>query len=241
MQKLKKPIIGLAVASLSLIVLSGCTNQEKNQNQQNNQESTGQNTEEYVIDQSDFVKGDELVKDVPVSQVNQEEIAGLILMREEEKLARDVYTTLGEKWGINIFTNIAKSEQTHTDAVKVLLDRYDITDPVKDDTIGVFTSEVLDKLYNDLVAQGNTSLVEALTVGAIIEDLDIKDLNELTKKTNKEDIIVTYNNLNKGSRNHLRAFISQLEKNNGSYSPQYITQSEYDEIISSSQERGRAK
>lgn len=49
-------------------------------------------------------------------------------MREEEKLARDVYLTFGEKWGLTLFTNIAKSEQTHTDAVKTLLDRYEIKD-----------------------------------------------------------------------------------------------------------------
>jgi len=79
---------------------------------------------EYEIDPSDFLSGDELIKDIPESQLSESEMQGLILMREEEKLARDVYTTLGEKWDLNIFINIAGSEQTHTDAVKYLLDRY---------------------------------------------------------------------------------------------------------------------
>lgn len=57
----------------------------------------------------------------------------------------------------------------------------------------------------------------------------------------QSDIITTYNNLNKGSRNHLRAYIRLVENNNGSYSPRYISQAEFDNIISSAQERGRVK
>ena len=209
MKTSKKQFIYFAIILLFLVVSSGCTNTPENQTSSN----------EYVIDQSDFVKGNELIQDIPGSQLSDEEIAGLILMREEEKLARDVYNKLGEKWGTNIFTNIAKSEQTHTDAVKVLLNRYNIEDPVKDDSIGVFNSLQLDELYQTLVKQGSLSLLDAFVVGAIIEDLDIKDLNELSAKTDNADIITTYNNLNKGSRNHLRAYIRQIENNGGSYSP----------------------
>ena len=230
MKYFKKRVAGFVIL-LSLVVLSGCINTQENQTSSN----------EYIIDQSDFVKGNELIKDIPESQLNEEEIAGLVLMREEEKLARDVYNVLGEKWETEIFTNIAKSEQTHTDAIKVLLDRYNIEDPVKDDSIGIFTSPELDELYKNLVEQGESSLLDALIVGATVEDLDIKDLNELSAKTNNADIIITYNNLNKGSRNHLRAFMRQINNNEGSYSPQYISQSEFDDIISSAQEKGPVK
>jgi hypothetical protein len=235
MKKIKKQYLGTMVILVSLIILSGCTNTQKNI--QKNQASSN----EYIVDQSDFIKGNGLIKDIPESELNEEEIAGLILMREEEKLARDVYNALGEKWGIKIFGNIAESEQTHTDAIKVLLDRYNIEDPIKNDTRGIFTSLELDKLYKNLMGQGNLSLLEALTVGAIIEDLDIKDLNELSTKTDNADIITTYNNLNKGSRNHLRAYIRQIKNNSGTYSPQYISQTEFDNIISSNQERGQVK
>ena len=246
MKKSKKQFMGLAIALLFIAVLFRYINVPEIQETPNTveiQNVTEDQTpsDEYVIDQSDFIEGDELIKDVPESQLNEEEIAGLILMHEEEKLARDVYNALGEKWGINIFTNIAKSEQTHTDAVKVLLDRYEIEDPVKDDSIGIFTSPELDELYQNLLKQGSSSFLDALIVGAIVEDLDIKDLNELLTETDNADIIATYNNLNKGSRNHLRAFMGQIENNNGSYSPQYISQSEFDDIISSAQERGMAK
>lgn len=228
MKKINTQLVVFAVIILSLTVFWWINTQE-------NRTSIN----EYIIDQSDFVNGNELIKDISESQLSEEEIAGLVLMREEEKLARDVYITLGEKWGIRIFTNIANSEQTHTDAVKVLLDRYDLEDPVKDDSIGVFTSTLLDELYDSLIEQGFSSPLDALIVGAIVEDLDLYDLSELLAETDNADIIVTYNNLSKGSRNHLRAFFEQIVNNDGLYSPQFITQAEFDEVISSEQERGQ--
>jgi len=179
-----------------------------------------------------------LIAGIPKSDLSEEEKAGLILMREEEKLARDVYITLGEKWGLPMFYNISRAEQVHTNAVKDLLERYDIEDPVENDDKGFFTSPKLKELYNSLVKQGSTSLMDALIVGATIEDLDIKDLDELIAKTDNEDIIVTYKNLNKGSRNHMRAFSRQINNRGDSYSPQFISGSEYAGILNSSHERG---
>lgn len=193
---------------------------------------------EYVVDSSDMVNGQALVASISAvkkSELTEQEKLGLIQMREEEKLARDVYTVLGSTWGINIFSNIAASEQTHTDAVKVLLTRYGIDDPVTDATVGVFSSKAMQELYNKLVTQGKISQTQALVVGATIEDLDIYDLEKLKKETNKEDILLTYNNLQKGSRNHMRAFVRSL----GTYTPQYISQADYSAIINSPQERGR--
>ena len=166
------------------------------------------------------------------------EIAGLKLMREEEKLARDVYMVLYDKWDLPTFNNIAKSEQTHTDAVKTLLYTYGIEDPVTTDDRGIFTDQKLQTLYDDLVNQGDASLLEALIVGATIEDLDIKDLNELIAQTENQDILLVYNNLRKGSRNHIRSFVGQIEKNGGTYTAQFIEQSELDEILGSPQESG---
>ncbi len=194
---------------------------------------------EYVVDASDMVDGNALISTIKKSELSDKEIAGLILMREEEKLARDVYTTLGNIWGARVFSNISASEQTHTDAIKVLLTRYGIKDPVTADTVGVFTSKTMQELYNTLTTKGKVSLADALVVGATIEDLDIRDLENLKKETTKEDILITYNNLQKGSRNHMRAFVKNIQANGGSYTPQYISQSEYTAIITASQERGR--
>lgn len=194
---------------------------------------------EYVVDASDMVDGNSLISNIKKSELSDKEIAGLVLMREEEKLARDVYTTLGNIWGMKVFSNISASEQTHTDSIKVLLTRYGIKDPVTADTVGVFTSNDMQELYNTLTTKGKASLIDALVVGATIEDLDIRDLENLKNETTKEDILITYNNLQKGSRNHMRAFVKNLQANGGSYAPQYISQSEYNAIINASQERGR--
>lgn len=158
------------------------------------------------------------------SLLTEEEVDSLLLMREEEKLARDVYTVLYQKWGLRIFSNIATSEQRHMDSVKVLLDRYGIQDPVKDNQTGKFTSPELAKLYDELVERGAKSLLDALIVGANIEELDIKDLIESSSKTDKADIKMVYDNLKRGSENHLEAFIRQITLRGGSYTSKYITE-----------------
>lgn len=194
---------------------------------------------EYHVDPSDMVNAQELVGKGIAVVLTEAEKNGLILMREEEKLARDVYTTLGAQWNVNVFSNIAKSEQTHTDAIKVLLEKYSIPDPSTDDTVGVFRSPLMQKLYTDLTAQGRQSLSDALVVGATIEDLDIRDLDLFMAETQNEDILATYRNLQKGSRNHMRAFVKNITKSGETYTPRYISYEDYSAIISAPQERGR--
>lgn len=170
--------------------------------------------------------------------IDQAAVDGLLWMREEEKLARDVYLALSELWDLPIFANIAGSEQAHSDAVGDLLDRYAIADPMAEDAAGVFVDPAIQKLYDDLVEQGSRSVVDALIVGATIEDMDIVDLQ--LRRSGVEAIDVVYANLEKGSRNHLRAFIRTLESQGGEYTPSFLTTAEYEAIISSPTERGRA-
>lgn len=164
---------------------------------------------------------------------------GLLMMREEEKLAHDVYTTLYNQHRLPIFNNIAASELTHTEAVAALLERYQLTDPVTDQTVGVFSNSEFSYLYSVLVENGRISLLEGLYVGAQVEELDIYDLMRLSDDIiDNPDIELVYSNLLKGSRNHLRSFYSQILNNNGSYHPQYISQALFDEIVNSPIERG---
>lgn len=182
---------------------------------------------------------EDAIKNLPVSELTDTEKAGIVFMREEEKLARDVYLYFYEKYGMRIFSNIAKSESTHMSAMKMLIDKYDLQDPVLDDAIGAFQNEELAELYTQLTEAGDVSLVEALKVGLTIEDLDIRDLMEFTKDVQNEDIILVYNNLTKGSRNHLRAYYRQTTRNGGTYEPQFISKDLFDSIINSAQEKGR--
>jgi hypothetical protein len=153
-----------------------------------------------------------------------DEIAGLQFMREEEKLARDVYLTLYQKWGVTTFNNIASSEATHMASIKTLLDRYGIADPAAGQPIGGFTNPELQVLYNQLIAQGSQSLAAALQVGVTIEQVDIRDLQTRLASTTHSDIKSVYNNLLRGSTNHLRAFTNQLQTQTGAVTqPQYPT------------------
>lgn len=175
---------------------------------------------------------------IAVGQLSNAEIEGILFMREEEKLARDVYLTFYEKWGLRIFQNIAASEATHMEAVKTLIDRYGLEDPAVQN-IGVFTNPTLQELYNQLTADGSQSLADALRVGAAIEEIDILDLEERAAQTDKADIELVYKNLTKGSRNHLRAFTSILEKQTGQiYQPQHLDPAAYERIVSTPKETG---
>jgi len=155
---------------------------------------------------------------------------GLLFMAEEEKLAGDVYSALNEVWNLRVFDNIGRAEQTHQAAVETLLERYSLAVPAK--LAGEFSNETLQSLYNDLVSRGEASLEEALRVGAAIEEIDILDLQERMAQTDREDILLVYSNLRRGSENHLRAFVNNLERRGIEYSPEHLSQEEYDGIIS---------
>ena len=147
------------------------------------------------------------------SELSREELDGMLLMREEEKLARDVYMHLSEVWNLRVFGNIARSEQTHMDRMADLLDAYGIGDPiVAGGTPGVFTNPVLAGLYEELTARGERSPQDALEVGRDIEILDIRDLEGLLEGTDSDAIHLVYGNLLGGSRNHLAAFERQLSR-----------------------------
>lgn len=168
----------------------------------------------------------------PIQDISENEKLGMLLMREEEKLARDVYSELYDIWGQKTFLNIAQSENTHTMEVKGLIDRYELEDPVTDNTRGVFKSEELRDMYDELLELGSTSLGDALIVGAMIEDMDIFDLDKLISETDNEDIKYVYGSLKSGSENHIRSFTKQLDKNGLEYVPTYISQETYDKILS---------
>jgi len=177
------------------------------------------------------------ITSIPASDLSDEETASLLYMREEEKLARDVYNTLYEIWGQPTFQNIAASEQAHMDEIKLLLDRYGLADPALDP--GQFTDPTLQTLHDQLVAQGSASLADALKVGAAIEEIDILDLQTRIAQTDNADIQWVYNNLMSGSVNHLNSFTSVLLQQTGEvYQPQYLSSEEYQNLITGSAGNG---
>lgn len=181
-----------------------------------------------------------LDENYPVEALSDFEIDGLLLMREEEKLARDVYLGLLEKWDSHVFSNISNSEQRHMDMMLCLINKYELDDPADQNEIGDFENKDLQALYDALMAKGNESLIDAYEVGATIEDLDIYDLMNLSEKANNEDILAVFSEMTRASRNHMRAFTKNLNILDETYVAQYIEEDLLQEIIDSPKEKGGA-
>lgn len=147
-----------------------------------------------------------------VSSVDVDDAIGLMFMVEEEKLARDVYEYLYQVWGVRVFSNIAKAEQTHLNAVLSLINTYSLEVPSTLDSRGIYEDESLQALYDTLIAKGEQSLQDALEVGVLIEQTDIDDLKDLLATDLPSDVRFVYERLLKGSYNHLSAFSKFLSQ-----------------------------
>ncbi|MFZ5619841.1 MAG: DUF2202 domain-containing protein [Pseudomonadota bacterium] len=174
-------------------------------------------------------------------ELDATEAQGLTYMREEEKLARDVYRYFYPMWEAGLFENISESEQSHFEAIGELLATYRLDDPAAQDLPGVFVNPDLQALYDLLIATGSGSELAALQVGALIEETDMVDIVEALAATDQPDITVVYENLLRGSRNHLRAFVAAIEALGVPYTAQVLPQEEVDAIVDSPMERGGSR
>lgn len=159
------------------------------------------------------------------------EIHSLLFMREEEKLARDVYAVLYETYGEQIFLNIMASEQTHFDQMGVLLERYGLEDPALEP--GLYTDDYIQGLYDMLIPMGLVSLEGAYRVGAIIEEVDILDFLHFLEdeEVDNRDIRQVYTSLMNASENHLRGYVTCLLSIGVVYEPGYLTLAQYEAIL----------
>ncbi|MCP5533732.1 MAG: DUF2202 domain-containing protein [Akkermansiaceae bacterium] len=133
------------------------------------------------------------------------EETSVLFMKQEEKLARDVYQLLHAQWGAKIFSNIAASEQKHMNAVDTLIVANGLEDATPE-AAGEFTYPELEELYAQLVEQGSASLADALAVGVAIETEDIADLEDALNVTEDAATRRVFTNLLNGSLRHLAAF-----------------------------------
>lgn len=157
------------------------------------------------------VTGDGVTKTASAS-LSTKDAANLRYIREEEYLAHDVYTVMSRRYGRQIFSTIADSELRHTAAVEVLLDTYGIDDPADHHRLGEFSDPVLQALFDELVVRGKTSYRAALKVGVLIERTDLVDLADAMETAKADDVDDVLQALWSGSRNHLSAFRSQLDR-----------------------------
>jgi len=215
------------------LTLSGCSKE----NEQIATSSDETLTKEAILDYSftDYTLKISAcqVDTFPYEPLSQVETDALIKMREEEYVAHDVYLALSQLYTKPVFRNIARSELVHTNAIKMLITKYNLPDPAANHVAGIFTNPDLQALYNSLVTLGSASLLNGVIVGTTIEDLDIYDLQNLLTVVDNQDITFTFNNLKRGSGFHLRSFYANVLFLGGTYTPQYLTQAEFDAIINS--------
>jgi hypothetical protein len=225
--KTKKMFFGLMLFASVAIGFASCNNSPAVDNQ--------------------MITGDELIeKSAMIGPITEfpalvtGEDAGILLMREEEKMARDVYSVFGTKYDLSIFDNIAASETNHYNAIGTLITAYKLTDP-STGVAGTFTNTAIAGLYSQLVGAGSVSVVDALKTGAYIEEYDIVDLEKLVAATTNTALLQIYGNLLRGSRNHLRAFVATLKTYQVTYVPKIMSAEDFSAIISSPMETGNGK
>lgn len=228
----------MVIVVVLLIVMASCA--AAPQDQGNTPRNLAENDTSPVIDAEGPGKGNPgNSEDREVEDISDPEVEGLLFMREEEKLARDVYLELAEIWGQNIFSNIASSESAHMDAVLGLIIAVGEDDPAEFLDAGEFNNQELQDLYDDLITQGSKSLDQAYLVGGAIEEIDILDLQEFMSETDDPEIRRVYQNLLKGSINHLNAYVRSYERQTGEvYQPQFLTMDEYYQLLQENTGRG---
>jgi hypothetical protein len=178
--------------------------------------------------------GNESVQDhiskTEAATLSPREEEGVLFIWEEEKVARDLYSELRRETDLSIFTDLARSEQSHMDQAKSLIDEYGLEIPIEDEP-GVFSNQTLDDLYNDLLARGMRSQGDALKAAATFEEISIVDLEKELEAADNEDVRVVYQGLLAGSRKHLRSYVRDLQDMNIEYTSQRMSQKEFDEVM----------
>jgi hypothetical protein len=130
----------------------------------------------------------------------------LSAMAEEEKLAHDLYIAFADQYGTTVFSRIAHAETRHLDAVRSLLDRYDIIDPTAGEAAGQFSTGSVQKLYDTLLTTGSSGLDAAFEAARTVEKTDIADLAAAKDGVTAPDVLAVYQHLTAGSQHHLVAF-----------------------------------
>ncbi|MEF8776335.1 MAG: DUF2202 domain-containing protein [Haloarculaceae archaeon] len=207
----------------------------------------GAPTEPARIGSSEGARGESIASEAlgkwldaqATGDVSETERADIFSMREEERVARDVYLALADAWSLRSHDTISDSEQTHMDAILGLVEKYDLEEPATGG-LGTFTNQELQALHDEPVAWGRESELASLKVGCHIEEKNMHDIQVRIDRADEDPIVTVYENLIRGSRNHLRVFYRTLTDAGGDYEPVYVSQERFDEIVNSDRERGRA-
>ncbi len=151
---------------------------------------------------------------VPAAALTDSEADGLACIREEERLAHDLYV--------------------------VLYDLYGLPDPAQGMPPGEFSDPTLQALHGDLLPRGRESVEKALCVAALVEEADILALQERLAQTTQPHLTRAYQNLLQASGNHLRAFAMQIGRQTGVENvPQLLDAAAYASLAGGTQPGGQ--
>jgi len=173
--------------------------------------------------------GQTMASAAAVATLTWREKDGLIFIWEEEKAARDLYASLYEKNNLSIFLDLVRSEQSHMDQAKAVIEKYGLSLP--EDKPGIFQNQTIQEIHDELLAEGLQSDQDALKVAATFEEISIMDLEKELAATQAEDIRIAYQGLLAGSRKHLRSYVSDLKDQGIQYDPHYLDRGEFEEIV----------
>jgi len=184
----------------------------------------------------------------------------LVFTCEEEKLARDVYRVLNRRFPeLGVFTDMEANKEHTRCALLDLMRKYRVSVPRVNDNVGVFSWGIYGRYFMEkylvLTNQGSSSPLNALYVGAFMEELNILDINECPKVivdinnginevtacgrnyTRNPDVLRIYDSLLDESRKHLRLLVQEIERQigTGKYQAQVLPQAEVDAILANRQ------
>lgn len=165
------------------------------------------------------------------------EIEYIYAVREDEKLARDLYYAFFNTYKLKAFENISKAEENHMKATERLLEYYGIEYPAAGER-GKFANSVRQAQYDSLLQKGSTAL-EAFKVMAQYEEYNIVQYKKDLAGIVNPNVKIVIENLEKGSENHFKATIRQITALGGTYTAQLMTQEEYRAIIAIGFEKGK--
>lgn len=149
----------------------------------------------------------------------------LLFQIDEERMAGELYTAFGAKWGLPPFANIPKSEARHESVLRQLATRAGLALPTA--VAGKFDDAEVQRRYHELLALGLASADSALRAGAYVEEVDIADLDTLIATTDNAALKSTARALRTASGHHLNAFVGLLAARGITYVPQVLNAADY--------------
>ena len=191
-------------------------------------------TVETIDGLSDNIPSSVLEDDIntPLSTLTDDIKEHIAYMGNEERLAYDVYNALSVLYpDQQVLINIPqKSEIQHLTTVKALVAKYSLDSEVlsvrdvnnstlsSDSNIssvaGIYDIQVIQDLYDTLISKGESSEVDALQVGCMVEVTDINDLDIsilAAEESNATDVVGAFNFLRDGSYSHYWSFDNSLK------------------------------